>query len=132
MISYTFTINSEDILSHMHRVSTKFYGMFPYAIYRIEKKMHKIRKFFYLLWMFKLVYKINFFHQVSSNCSDQVIEIVFCVIFRGQPEWNVIYHSRIFAERLKKQKKKDRLIYNWMRIFKFFKESYTWLIRKCW
>lgn len=57
--------------------------------------------------MFKLVYKINLFHQVSPDCSDDVIEIILHVILRGQPEWNVIEHSRVLAKRLTKQQEKD-------------------------
>lgn len=58
-------------LSLTYYIAAKLYYILPHAIcHREQKRVSQRAFFFYLLWMFKLVYKINFFHQVSSNCSD--------------------------------------------------------------
>ena len=58
-------------LSLTYYVAAKLYYILAHAICHTEQRVsQRVFFFFYLLWMFKLVYKINFFHQVSSNCSD--------------------------------------------------------------
>lgn len=77
-----------------------------YFLSRGDSKGHQEAS--HLLGVFKLVYEFHLFHQVSTNCSDQVIEIVLFVIPSGQPERDVIHQGRVLAKRLARKTKTNK------------------------
>ena len=68
-----------------------------------------------LLWMCEFINKFDLFHQVSSNSSDYVKEVIFRVFFRRQPKRYIIDQRWIFAERLENINTKLTLC-SWMLI----------------